>query len=59
LNPFVYRVDRATLEVTALPLTGDLLYTTEFNVNGIDATRSGRTLVLVQSTPAGCSRPMR
>lgn len=49
LNQFLYRVDRRTLEVTALPLTGDLVYTTGFNVNGIDATRNGRTLVLVQS----------
>ena len=48
-NPFVYRVDRRTLEVTAIPLTGDLVYTTGFNVNGIDATPNGRTLVLVQS----------
>ena len=49
VNPFVYRVDRRTLEVTALPLTGDLVYTTGFNANGIDATPDGRTLVLVQS----------
>jgi hypothetical protein len=48
-NPFVYRVDRRTLEVTAIPLTGDLVYTAGFNVNGIDATPNGRTLVLVQS----------
>ena len=49
VNPFVYRVDRRTLAVTALPLTGDLAYATGFNVNGIDATPNGRTLVLVQS----------
>jgi hypothetical protein len=49
VNPFVYRVDRATLEVTAIPLTGDLVYTTGFNVNGIEATPNGRTLILVQS----------
>ena len=49
VNPFVYRVDRATLAVTAIPLTGDLVYTTGFNVNGIDATPDGDTLVLVQS----------
>jgi hypothetical protein len=49
VNPFVYRVDRDTLEVTAIPLTGDLVYTSGFNVNGIDATPNGKTLVLVQS----------
>ena len=49
VNPFVYRVDRRTLEVTALPLTGDLVYASGFNVNGIEATPNGRTLVLVQS----------
>jgi hypothetical protein len=49
VNPFVSRVDRATLEVTAIPLTGDLVYTAGFNVNGIDATPDGDTLVLVQS----------
>ena len=49
VKPFVYRVDRDTLEVTALPLTGDLVYIAGFNVNGIDATPNGATLVLVQS----------
>lgn len=49
VNPFVYRVDRESLEVTAIPLTGDLVYTSGFNVNGIDVTPNGKTLVLVQS----------
>ena len=49
VNPFVYRVDRDTLVVTPLPLTGDLVYEAGFNVNGIDATRNGGTLVVVQS----------
>ena len=34
---------------TTLPLTGDLVYTMGFNVNGIDASPSGGTLILVQS----------
>ena len=49
MNPVLYRVDRATLAVTVLPLTGDLVYVGGFNVNGIDATPNGKTLVLVQS----------
>jgi len=49
VNPFVYRVDRRTLEVTAIPLTGDIVYGTGNNVNGIDATPNGDTLVVVQS----------
>jgi sugar lactone lactonase YvrE len=50
--------------VQPIPLTGDIQYTTGFNVNGIDATPNGKTLVLVQSntgklftaTPAGLTR---
>jgi sugar lactone lactonase YvrE len=33
----------------AVPLTGEIQYQTGFNVNGIDATRNGKTLVIVQS----------
>jgi hypothetical protein len=33
----------------AVPLTGDIQYQSGFNVNGIDATPNGRTLVIVQS----------
>ena len=33
----------------AVPLTGDIVYGANFNVNGIDATPNGRTLVIVQS----------
>lgn len=33
----------------AIPLTGDLQYQSGFNVNGIDATPDGKTLILVQS----------
>ena len=36
----------------AVPLTGDIVYQSGFNVNGIDATRNGRTLVIVQSNTA-------
>jgi sugar lactone lactonase YvrE len=32
-----------------LPLTGDLSYSAGFNLNGIDATRNGKWLVVVQS----------
>lgn len=32
-----------------LPLTGDIAFVEGFNANGIDATRDGKTLVLVQS----------
>ena len=49
VNPVLYRVERETLAVTVLPLTGDLVYLAGFNVNGIDATPDGGTLVLVQS----------
>jgi sugar lactone lactonase YvrE len=36
-------------EVERIPLTGDLQYVAGFNLNGIDATRDGRTLIAVQS----------
>jgi hypothetical protein len=54
VNPFLYRVDIApdgTLsdEATAVPLTGDIVYQPGFNVNGIEATPDGETLVIVQS----------
>jgi hypothetical protein len=54
VNPFLYRVDIApdgTLsdEATAVPLTGDIVYQAGFNVNGIEATPDGQTLVIVQS----------
>ena len=32
-----------------MPLTGDIVYQPGFNVNGIDATPNGETLVIVQS----------
>ena len=50
VNPFLYRVPLDLVgDVQEVPLTGDLAYTTGFNVNGIDATANGKTLVLVQS----------
>jgi sugar lactone lactonase YvrE len=52
-RPFLYRVAIAPNgrlgSATAVPLTGDIVYGTGFNVNGIDATPNGRTLVIVQS----------
>jgi hypothetical protein len=53
VRPFLYRIDIApngTLGgATAVPLTGDIVYQSGFNVNGIEATPNGRTLVIVQS----------
>jgi sugar lactone lactonase YvrE len=52
-RPFLYRVAIAPNgrlgSATAVQLTGDIVYGTGFNVNGIDATADGRTLVIVQS----------
>ena len=36
-------------EARAVPLTGDIAFGNGFNVNGIEATRDGRTLIVVQS----------
>lgn len=53
VNPVLYRVARtasgAPGALTVLPLTGDLVYASGFNVNGIAATPSGDTLYVVQS----------
>jgi sugar lactone lactonase YvrE len=58
INQVLYRVPLARpgkgrpgpgSPVEPIPLTGDIAYTTGFNANGIDATRNGKTLVLVQS----------
>ena len=48
-KPFLYRYDRATGDVTTLPITGDLVYVEGFNANGIAATPDGGTLIIVQS----------
>jgi hypothetical protein len=54
--PFLYRVPISRngipgdpSQVQAIPLTGDIVYQDGFNVNGIDATPNGRTLIIVQS----------
>jgi sugar lactone lactonase YvrE len=53
LNPVLYVVpispDGELGEAQTLPLTGELQYTAGFNVNGIEASPDGRTLLLVQS----------
>ncbi len=48
-NPVLYRVPLDLTAFTTVPLTGDLVYEDGFNVNGIDATANGKTLILVQS----------
>jgi sugar lactone lactonase YvrE len=53
-RPVLYRVPiaangRLGAAAQTVPLTGDLVYEDGFNVNGIDATRNGKTLILVQS----------
>jgi hypothetical protein len=54
--PFLYRVPIGrngtpgdASDVEAIPLTGDIVYEDGFNANGIDATPSGKTLVIVQT----------
>jgi sugar lactone lactonase YvrE len=53
LNPVLYVVPLGGTgqpgAARTLPLTGELQYTTGFNVNGIEASPDGRTLLLVQS----------
>jgi hypothetical protein len=54
VNQVLYKLPlgkRGALPAAAqtVPLTGDTQYTTEFNANGIDATKNGKTLVIVQS----------
>lgn len=46
-RPFLYRFSHG--EVTRIPFSGDIKYQAGFNVNGIDATPNGKTLVIVQS----------
>jgi sugar lactone lactonase YvrE len=46
-RPFLYRVNRSG--VTVIPLSGDISYQAGFNANGIDKTRNGKVLVIVQS----------
>jgi hypothetical protein len=53
VNQVLYRIAIApngTLgDANTVPLTGDIQYQAGFNVNGIDATPNGKTLVIVQS----------
>jgi hypothetical protein len=53
MNPQIYRVATAPWAVATtaetIPLTGDYVHMPGFNVNGIEATPDGRTLILVQS----------
>jgi sugar lactone lactonase YvrE len=53
VNQVLYRVGfgarRGQAAVSTVPLTGDIRYIAGFNVNGIDATPDGQTLILVQS----------
>lgn len=53
-NPVLYKLDlrrwgRLPAEAEKIPLTGDLVYTTGINVNGIAQTPDGKALLLVQS----------
>lgn len=49
IKPVLYRIPLGGGTPTTVPLTGDLVYQTGFNVNGIERTPDGRGLVLVQS----------
>jgi sugar lactone lactonase YvrE len=46
-QPFLYRVKHG--DVTRIPLSGDIVYGPGNNANGIEATRNGKTLVIVQT----------
>jgi len=45
----IYRVPRSLGPAATIPLTGDFQLVSGFNLNGIDATPNGQTLVAVQS----------
>ena len=53
MRAFLYKVPIATNgqigTPVAVPLTGDIVYQSGFNVNGIDATPNGKKLIIVQS----------
>jgi sugar lactone lactonase YvrE len=53
VNPRIYKVPISAKgelgEPRGIPLAGELVYQPGFNVNGIDATPDGKTLILVQS----------
>ena len=61
MKPFLYvlrlgRHGSLPDSFTALPLSGDLVYQTGFNVNGITRTPDGRALLVVQSNTASLFR---
>jgi hypothetical protein len=53
MRPFLYKVPispRGQLgQPESVPLTGDIVYQAGFNVNGIEATPNGKSLIIVQS----------
>ncbi|MEV4352191.1 SMP-30/gluconolactonase/LRE family protein [Actinoplanes sp. NPDC049596] len=46
-NPVLFKIRKG--QVTRVPLTGDIVYTTGNNANGIAATPDGKALIVVQS----------
>jgi hypothetical protein len=57
MRPWLYRLSlgrRGALpsEVETIPLSGDYVHQPGFNLNGIEATRDGRTLIAVQTSTA-------
>jgi hypothetical protein len=51
VRPFLYRVSGG--QVTAIPLSGAIVYGPGNNANGIDTTRNGKTLIIVQTNVGG------
>jgi sugar lactone lactonase YvrE len=51
VRPFLYRVSGG--QVTAIPLSGAIIYGAGNNANGIDTTPNGKTLIIVQTNTAG------
>jgi hypothetical protein len=53
MRPFLYQVpigpNGQLGPPQSVPLTGDIVYQSGFNVNGIDATPNGKKLIIVQS----------
>jgi sugar lactone lactonase YvrE len=51
MRPVLYRLSirRGSPSFETIPLSGDYVHQPGFNLNGIDATRDGRTLIVVQS----------
>jgi sugar lactone lactonase YvrE len=47
VRPFLYRVSGG--QVTAIPLSGAIIYGAGNNANGIDTTANGKTLIIVQT----------